>query len=262
MSSTLIAHAGAELTTYAQLAGLPAPQALGRFHAPVAHARFVDAVREEVIRRGLTITKEAYALQRDGHSLFGVLDLAAANAAGLTLPQQGLALGLRNATNQQFGLHLVAGGRVVVCDNLLLSGDIVALARKNTTGIDLRAELQRGFDRFLLQAEQLTRQVEALAAWPLTTSEAKALIYDAFAARFLPSRLFDDVDTFYFRPTDETPDCQPRTAFGVHNAFTRAFKVLSPARQFEATQDLGRHFGLSQAAQLAPIIDVTAGARD
>lgn len=259
MSSTLMTHAGAEAITYDQLAALPMPQALGRFHAPVAHVRFVDGIREEVLRRGLTITREAYALQRDGHSLFGVLDLVARTTGALTVPAQGLSLGLRNATNQQFGLHLVAGNRIFVCDNLALSGDIVALARKNTTGIDLRSELQRGFDRFLLQAEQLTRQLEALAGWPLTDLQAKALIYDAFAARFLPSRLFDDVDTLYFKPTDDTPDCQPRTAFGVHNAFTRAFKVLSPPRAFEATQDLGRHFGLSQAAQLAPIIDVTAG---
>ena len=50
------------------------------------------------------------------------------------------------------------------------------------------------------------------------------------------------------------PDCQPRTEWGLHNAFTRAMRDLTPLRQFGATQGLGRAFGLSGSEE--PVLDV------
>jgi hypothetical protein len=262
-TSTLIAHAGSSVVTHAQLAALPAPVALGRFHQPVPHVQLVDALRSEVEYRGLTVARESFALQADGKSLFGIMDLR--RSGELVLPDAvgGTSLGFRNATDQSLGIKLVAGGRVFVCDNLSLSGDVVALARKNTSGLDLREEVRRGFDRFLQQADQLRQQLQALAAFNLTDERAKCLIFDAFAAAILPSRLFDDVNDFYFHATDSTPDCLPRSAWGLHNACTRAVKVLSPGRQFGATQALGRHFGLTAGGptqlQLAGIPSVIDG---
>jgi hypothetical protein len=79
------------------------------------------------------------------------------------------------------------------------------------------------------------------------------MIFDVFHAHIVPVRLFHDVSRFYFHPTDDQPDCQPRTQWGLHNAFTRAMRDLTPLRQFGATQGLGRAFGLT--ADEGPVLE-------
>lgn len=243
MASTLIAHKGSQKVSYDVIRALPAPLALGPRHTPVAHYRVIDAIEAEAANRGLAIERREFALQRDGGQAFGVYDFR--NARTDVAEFEGaLSFGFRSSTDQALALRGVAGSRVFVCDNLVFNGSTIALARKHTSGINLVREIRLGFDKFLGQAETLAAQLQQLAGQRLTDDEAKVLVFDAFAKRFLPARLFDDVNELYFHATDATPDTQPRTAWGLHNAFTRSLKALTPARQFEATVALGQHFRL------------------
>jgi hypothetical protein len=261
MSSTLSAHSPkfeSKLVTLEQLRALPEPQALGRMHKPVAHVALVDGIRREIHNRGYMVKRQELALAANQHALFGVMDLVPADDLANIVGNQerGLSFGFRNAVDQSMAIKAVAGARVFVCDNLALSGDMFALERKNTTGLDLGDALAGGFDRFLEHAQILEVQVMRLVSSPLSDGKAKETIFDIFAARIVPVRLFDDVERFYFRPTDETPDCQPRSLWGLHNAFTRAMKDLSPVRGFRANVALGNAFGIK--ADGGEIIDTTA----
>lgn len=241
------------IVTYADLTTLAAPVAMGQKHQPVPHVKLVDGIMNEIATRGMVVTKQQFAVSQNDAALFGVIDLQpqVATVGGSEIPGTGLSFGFRNSTDQSLAIKAVAGTRVFVCDNLALSGDMIALARKNTTGIDLADELRRGFDKFCQQAEVLATQVKALAGHQITDDEAKVIVFDAFAAKFLPVRLMDDVAGFYFQASDATPDCQPRTLWGLHNAFTRALKSMKPVPAFEANLQLGKHFGLaSQPGQV------------
>jgi len=256
MSSTLMTHSPkfqAKLTTYGQLAALPEPQALGRMHKPVAHTRLIDAFRTEIDKRGMKIEREQFALSAKGQALFGVIDLKTDNLDAARC----LSLGFRNSVDMSMGIQAVAGTTVFVCDNMALAGSMFALKRKNTTGLDLGDAVAVGFDKFLTQGQVLEAEITRLQATGITDDKAKQLIFDAFAAKIVPVRLFDDVDAYYFRPNQTMPDCEPRTLWGLHNAFTRAMRDLSPVRRFGATVDLGRQFGLQDQQQL-PDIDAAA----
>lgn len=251
--STLVAHSPkfeSALTTALALRNLAEPAALGRLHKPVPHSVLVDAIHTELARRSYSIEREQLALSRTGAALFGVLDLKRSDdgPAG-----RGIAFGFRNATDQQFGIRAVAGTRVFVCDNLALSGDLIAISRKNTTRLDLGDAIALGFDKFAAHSSALEIQVARLEATTVTDGEAKRIVYDLFAARILPVRLFDDVNRFYFEPTPLTPDTEPRTLWGLHNACTRAVRDLTPVRAFHASAALGRAFDMR--AEL-PVIDV------
>lgn len=238
------------LTPYAELAQLPDPQALGRLHKPVPHAVLVDAIHQETARRGYTIAREQLALSKTNAALFGVLDLVPTQSGAYALdvdPRRGVAFGFRNATDQQFGIRAVAGTRVFVCDNLALSGDLIAISRKNTTRLDLGDAIALGFDKFAAHVGALEIQVARLEQTTIEDGQAKRIVYDLFAARILPIRLFDDVNRFYFTPTDQTPDTQPRSLWGLHNACTRALRDLSPMRGFQASAALGKAFDLATA---------------
>ncbi len=253
MSSTLMVHNpkfDAKLVTMDALRALPQPMPLGPFHKPVPHAVLVEAIRGEINNRGYSIVREQLALSQAGRALFGVIDLRLVSIIEQA-DDRGLSFGFRNAIDQSMGIRGVAGSHVFVCDNLVLSGSTFALARKNTTHLDLSDAIARGFDKFITQAAALELSIERLSGQKMIDSRAKQMIYDVFAAGIMPVRLFDDVDRFYFHPAADMPDCEPRTAWGLHNAFTRAARDLSPVRKFNATVALGRAFDVA-----ADVIDV------
>lgn len=254
MASNLALHNpkfAAKLATFDQLRGLPEPQALGPMHKPVAHYRLIEAFRAEILKRGMAIARETFALAAKGHALFGVIDLATTVADATRC----LSLGFRNSVDMSLGIQAVAGASVFVCDNLALAGSMFALKRKNTTGLDLGDAVAGGFDKFLTQGQALEVEFARLQATGITDERAKQLIYEAFADKIVPVRLFDDVDAYYFRPGDDMIDCQPRTLWGLHNAFTRSMRDLSPVRRFAATVDLGKHFGLGDVIDVEGVVE-------
>jgi hypothetical protein len=259
MSSSLL-HGKSRLVTFDALHRLPTPESLGTSHKPVAHSVLVEALRAEADRRGYRIEREQFALDAKNAKMFGVMDLVSRERV-LSLPE-GLALGFRNSTNRTMAIKGVAGNRVMVCDNLTLSGDMIALQRKNTSGLDLSAAMEAGFAKFLQHATTLDRHIARLQAKAITDMEAKEIVFDVFAQQLLPIRLFDYVSQFYFYPAGDMTDCLPRTAYGLFNAFTRSVKALNPLRAWSATVALGHQFGLHSAppsgAESPTIIDTTA----
>jgi hypothetical protein len=102
--------------------------------------------------------------------------------------------------------------------------------------------MDRFFDRFAA----LEAGVASLKALVMPDDRAKAMIHDAFTAEILPLRLFKEVSQTYFHPQEDWTDVQPRTAWSLSNAFTRAIRELEPAPAFKATTAVGRMFGLGK----------------
>ena len=240
----LMLHHDSAPVTDATLAELPAPLPCGPYHHPVPHCVLVRGLKVAALAHGYVVTRQQLGLNGSGHQLFGVMDLLPPPSVARA-DDRGFSIGFRNSTDESLAIRLVAGVRVVVCDNLALSGDLIALKRRNTTGLDLEAALTEGFERYLLHARELDRQVTEMQHTPLSAEEAKARLVDLFTTKVLPLRLFLPVARYYFNPDESMPDCQPSTRWGLLNACTRAIKRLSPARAFEANIALGHAFGLS-----------------
>jgi len=252
MGALLSAHCGSSGITLAELSSLPAPEPLGPLHRPVRHHELVEVLKEELGSAGYEATREEYAVQHRGLKLFGIMDLVPKPGVSsfLSNGDKGLGLGFRHGNDQSMSLHLVAGARVFVCDNLTLSGDLIVLRRKHTKGLSLRDEIKAGVERLLAEYADLEQGINRLKEQGLQPEAAKAIIYDAFVHRdVLPMRFLPDVGSWYFEPPADADDCRPRTAWGLHNAFTRVVKELaSPARRFEATTRIGQVFGLGKQA--------------
>jgi hypothetical protein len=240
----LMLHNDSAPVTLATLAELPAPLSRGAIHQPVPHASLVRGLKVAALAHGYVIKREQFGLNRTGQQLFGVMDLVPPPSV-TRLDDRGMSLGFRNSTDESLAIRIVAGVRVFVCDNLALSGDLIALNRRNTTGLDLEAALKEGFERYLTYASSLDRQVVELQQQALTPEAAKAKIVDLVTTNVLPLRLVRPVLRAYFNPDESMTDCQPATRWGLLNACTRALKRLSTARAFEANVALGHAFGLS-----------------
>jgi len=239
--ATLVSHVDTDIVTRDELRAVATPEATTTFR-PIPHVELVEMLDRVLLAQNMRIEEEKFALRRDGSVLFGVLHLAYGETGdGIA------ALGLRTANNKTMSLQICAGLSVFVCDNLAFRGDMIALKRKHTAGLNLREELTLAVVRFQDHFGRLTREIEDLKARRLADVEAKALIHDVFAQSLMPVRFLPDVSHSYFEP--ELPAFEARNAWSLHNAFTAVAKVMPMPTRLPAIQAVGKLFGMSSEPQ-------------
>src|SRR5215475_1825734 len=145
----------------------------------------ISALDRELLVRGIRIGKETFAVQRDGARLFAVLDLTFESSGDFCA-----AMGIRTANDRSMALEIAVGVRVLVCDNLAFSGDLIALRRKHTVKFDLNADISRAVDRYQAHLVALQRTISAARESLISDDEAKGLIFEAFRYEILPIRCF------------------------------------------------------------------------
>lgn len=259
-NSTLCTQRGAEIVTLDRIAALPEPEVLGKYHRPVPHIDFINTMKRVLANVGLMASREQYAIQNEGLKLFGVMDLTVDPNSKFKQFEvdlgRGLAVGFRTSNDKSMKHFAVGGQRVFVCDNMVLSGQAVILGRKHMGDFNLGNEIGDGVERLMGEYRNLETSIARLQAANLTDTQAKEVIYDAFVngmptvdddegEGIVSLRMLPAVNKNYFKPEEGWTDCEPRSKWGVYNAFTRALKdVKSPRVQFDATRTVGRFFGL------------------
>jgi hypothetical protein len=193
-------------------------------------------------QQSIHIQSEQFALRRDGAVLFGVLQLAYGDTKDGTA-----ALGLRTGNNKTMSLQICAGLAVFVCDNLTFRGDMIALKRKHTSGLNLKQELASAVIRFQDHFGRLTQEIDCLKERWLADVEAKAMIHDVFAQGLMPVRFLPEVSRQYFEPT--LADFEARNAWSLHNAFTGVAKEMPMTTRLPAIQAVGKLFGMSSESR-------------
>ncbi len=244
MNGLLITHRGAQKVPKEALYKIAPPTGTSTWK-PIAHSEFVDSLTTTLHAQGLVVRKEEYAVQRDGKLLFGVLDLAWQETQEFAA-----ALGLRTSNDKSFAIQIAVGVRVMVCDNLAFSGDLIALKRKHTAGLNLPVELVSAIERYVHNFDILKRGITQLKKTSVSLRTARALVFSVFARRIVPLRLFHYVAPAYAK--DVTRD-NGITLWDVHNCFTQALQRLSPCLSFEANIQLGKFFQLTEQRQTLPV---------
>jgi hypothetical protein len=246
--ATLVAHAGTREVTREELTKIPATEQLGKFHTPVRHIELVETI-EDVLRIELKakITTEKFSVGLGGYgyknaAMFGVMTITYGERKDLTA-----ALGFRHSNDRSMSIQLIAGMTVFVCDNMVMNGDTIILREKHMKGLDLAQEITGGLGQFKAQYKALTEGVKTMKETVLTDDGAKARILDAFyPAQVMPGRFLPAVVKEYLEPRHE--EFRSRTMWSLHNAFTEVAKQMPVTPRLRATQELGRLFGLKEAA--------------
>lgn len=248
MEATLVSHVDTSIVTLDQLRQIETPPST-RHWRPVSHISLVETMKEELRERGMEVMKEAFAIGSNGLKLFGTFDLAHLNGQAATLVEGvGMALGFRHSNDKKISLQSVAGGRVFVCDNMALSGEVTILKHKHTWGFNLRDLIRRGMDLWQRKQSRMVSDIERMQNTGLCDTEAQALLAKALYDGVTTFQTFKIAYDLYFdravRNPEQYADCAPRSAWGLHNAFTRALKESTPNVAFNTNIELGRVFGL------------------
>jgi len=233
----LLSHVDTDLVTREQLALVAAPEPTKSWR-PIPHIELVESLEDALSANRIGIREEKFALRRDGSTLFGVLQLAYKDT-----PDGQAAMGIRTSNDKTMSIQICAGLSVFVCDNLVFRGDLIALNRKHTSGLDLAEELQTAVRRFQEHFGCLADEIEMLKERRLADADAKVLIHDIFVPGIFPLRFLPEVSSSYFHPAVDV--WKDRTRWSLHNAFTLAAKQMPISTRMPAIQELGRVFGMS-----------------
>ena len=246
----LLLHCGSDRKTMRDVAEVRVPDAT-RSWQPIRHTTLIDLAKKELGKGGYTITDEAHALRNgyempeayidgeqgykaEGAHYFGLLSLKAprrsrhAEIAG-DEPEKdySLTMGLRNAMDQSFSAKVALGARVLVCDNMSFSGEVV-IGRKHTTNIitdlprlmaDAILQLREHED---LQDRRFACYKDTLINDPTVHDLViRAMDQGAISASKIPALLHE-----WREPALEVWRDEPRSCWRLHNAFTETFKQI------------------------------------
>lgn len=238
--AVLIAHTGAQKVSREDLAMIPTPQRTAT-HIPIPHLQLVNGLEGALVKNGLSIQKEEFAVQTDGMKIFGTFVLK------MDQSDFAFALGFRASNDKTISIQLCSGMRVFVCDNMAFSGSCITLNRKHTSGLNLEMELHEGVWRAKQQFGGLVVDVDRMKSFNLKDPVAKSIVLDAALSGVMPTRLVHDVWKNYATPPHA--EFEPRTVWSLHNAFTESFKTLRPNVAMESSIALGSLFKIGGNSQ-------------
>lgn len=220
--------------TIADLATVEVPKSTSRY-MPVSHVQFLEEVKVQIPRFGLTIKDEQFALGRNGQQMFGVITFSE------TTPTYVICVGLQNSYDRSLSAGLIPGGRMLPSHNLAFFGE-VEVARRHTR--NFFRDIPFLIYQMLSQASHLRSQQDAeIATWQemeVTRVEVNHLFMEAVRADAIPASWIPKVLDAYENPAFEK--FAPRNTWSLYNAFVLVMQSKSPRALFDDTLRLSRVF--------------------
>jgi hypothetical protein len=215
MVSSLLLHKGSRLVTREELALVPVPAATKTWF-PVPHSTVVDRVRTTMQEAGFAVKRESLALSRSNARLFGTLDVESGLAEGVDL-----CIGVRNSLDKSFPIAFCGGHRVLVCDNLAFSSEIVVSRKHTRHGAD---RFQEAICKAVQGLEQFRKAESGRIAHQQRTEipdvAAESLMLRAYERGLVSSLQLPALIRGWRAPPHEV--FRPRTLWSLWNAFTAA----------------------------------------
>jgi hypothetical protein len=221
-ATTLLLHCGAREATLEQIAAVPLPEETTSYKPLPHYDMALNTLRigEEMLGgRGFRVDRAHFGLDRKGARMFGVVSFSNG------VEGMGLAVGFRNSYDKSMSAGFAIGGRVVVCDNLLLAGELVVM-RKHTGGIveELRDRLILTFHQAHQTWDGLVEDRQRMQALELSDDQAHELLGRAFGQRLVSPKQFLRISREWRKPRHA--EFEPRTLWSLYNAVTEVFKGL------------------------------------
>jgi len=219
----LLLHCGAQRVSREDLIAVATPCGTDTWF-PLSHGAILREVEDQLKTTGFQIDGETHALSHEGARWFGVLSVSNRERP---VSDVGWVVGLRNSHDQKYPAGLVAGTRVLVCDNLAFGGE-VRISRKHTkyAARDLRHLTARAVgqlgDRFRALDQRIELYKEkTVADWLAHDLTIRAVDCAAITPAQIPEVLREWRNPHF-------DDFAPRNAWSLFNAFTEVFKSVNP----------------------------------
>jgi len=223
MSSTLMLHCGGESATLEDIAAVPAPSETDSYKPLLHYDLALNTMRigEEMMGlRDFKVEKAAFGLSNEGRRMFGLVSFKNGDTG------MGLAVGFRNSYDKSMSAGFAIGGRVFVCDNLALAGELVVM-RRHTGGIieELKDKLVLIFHRAHQTWDSLVNDRQRMQECELSNDRAYEIIGLAYGRKLIGPRQFIRVG-WEWRRAPRYEEFKGRNLWSLYNGFTEVYKGL------------------------------------
>jgi len=228
----LMLHCGAAAISRNDLAALPMPKSLGPRHAPRPFIDDVLLVEDELKAYGLGVVDEAYGVTHDASRFFGVVEVEPV-LEGELLPAKDyrLMVGLRGSHDQSISRGLSVGSRILVCDNLAFSGEVVILTRQTTHIADRLPKLMRdAVAQIPKLADHQHQRFEAFKTRQITPRQGDAAIVEMVRRGIVPPSLVGKVIEQWDEPKHPEHAAHGWSIWRLHQAVTESLKPANADR--------------------------------
>ena len=185
---------------------------------PIPHYDIVNIIDEQLEKSNLTVLRHDLEITKQKSRLFGAVTL---QSPADTKTQ--FMLGYRNAVDKSLALGFCGGLRVVVCSNMMFSGEYITF-RKHTGRLclDEVVELtQAAIAQLPAGKASFDDMLSAYAKVPLNNASFQGVIWDLMVADILKPSEFNR----YLECIEiERENNNGQTLATVYNAFTRLYR--------------------------------------
>jgi len=219
----MLLHCGAQVVDRQDLFEVATPHGTDTWY-PLPHRSLVTEVENQLQAAGFQLRGETHALTHDGSRYFGVIQVSLPSRSEKDF---GWVVGLRNSHDKSMPAGLVAGTKVLVCDNLAFNGE-VKLSRKHTRFAmrDLKQLTARAVGKLGDKFSDFDRRVTAYKKMYLPDRSAHDMIVRSVDCRAITPSQVPAVLEEWRKPSHE--EFLPRNAWSLFNSYTELFKSLNP----------------------------------
>lgn len=150
-----------------------------------------------------------------------------------------MAIGFRNSHNKTLALRIAAGTNVVICSNMMITGDIQE-RKTHTSQINPGETIQRAFDKMPGEFDKLFGWMSELKVIRISTDEGVSFLAEAVEKFALPVEDFLDArKSFILACRHLNPTIQyGNTLWGAYQAITEQWKKHNMDRIQERSKTL------------------------
>lgn len=212
-----------DMVKYEDLARIPLPEKT-KTYEPVSHQDVIQmtkSIAQDVI--GMNFIREDISVSKDRNRMFFALSYK--NGSG----DYNLCIGGRNSYDKSMAVGFAGGGSVVVCDNMMFTGNVVVM-RKHTNKVwdDLNAKITQacmevGNTYLAVQAdaEEMKRRV-------VTNNRGHEILGSIYGEKILNLSQFGSANRHW--KNEDHPHFSERTLWSLYNGVTFALKKTPPAQ--------------------------------
>lgn len=201
-------------------------------YVPVSHVDFINNTKDIANRilNNHTLHSEQFGVARDGKQMFGTLTYK--EDFHDEKQDIGLSIGLRNSYDKSMSLGLCSGASVFVCENLMMTGEVVAMRMHTGNIID---ELNILIFNALLKSEDKFSTIHADSKRMKEVSIEDAFAYSTMGKLYgygiISERQLPVMKKEWIKPKYD--DFSDRNLWSLYNAGTEALKTTPPMHRMK-----------------------------
>ena len=206
-------------------------------YSPLSHFDFATNVTNVAkdMWSGFELTSQQHAVTGEGKRYFGLLTFQE-KGNKLGLDDLSRAIAIRNSYDKSMKAGIALGATVFVCDNLMLSGDVVRLRNIHA---DLEDSIISVLYKFKDTLKVLKKDKDALSQVEIHNNLAYEILGYMLGNNIITPRQFPKAKREWLKPTD---DCfTDRNLWSLYNAVTAAMKSTPPHKIMENHRKLHAH---------------------